>query len=60
MPDCRPWKPWLKCSGPKSAAGKTIVSRNALKHGLRSREAEAVRSYLVSIKAALSRLQSAK
>jgi hypothetical protein len=31
----RQWKPWEKSTGPKSAEGKAIVSRNAFKGGLR-------------------------
>ena len=30
------WKPWEKNTGPRSAAGKLIVSQNAFKGGLRS------------------------
>lgn len=33
---CRAAKPWRKSTGPKSDAGKKIVSLNAYKHGLRS------------------------
>ena len=32
----RNWKPWEKSTGPKSAAGKKRVARNAYKHGNRS------------------------
>ena len=32
------WQPWQKSSGPKTKAGKAVVSKNALKHGLRSAE----------------------
>lgn len=31
----RQWKPWEKSTGPKSAAGKARVSRNADKGGTR-------------------------
>ncbi len=30
------WKPWSLSTGPKSAEGKKICSRNALRHGYRS------------------------
>ncbi len=30
------WKPWEKNTGPRSAAGKLIVSQNAYKGGVRS------------------------
>ena len=32
----RQWKPWGKSTGPKSAAGKVRVSRNAYKGGMRA------------------------
>lgn len=28
-------QPWKKSTGPKTAAGKAVVSQNATKHGLR-------------------------
>lgn len=30
------WRPWEKSCGPKTAAGKKTVARNAWKHGQRS------------------------
>ncbi len=30
------WQPWSLSTGPRSAEGKKICSRNALKHGYRS------------------------
>ena len=33
----RSCKPWLKSTGPRSAAGKKVVSLNAWRHGGRSR-----------------------
>ncbi len=35
------WEPWAKSTGPRSKEGKSAVSRNALKHGMRSAEWEA-------------------
>lgn len=31
------WRPWEKSTGPKTAAGRKAVARNAWKHGQRSR-----------------------
>jgi len=31
----RSWRPWERCSGPQTAAGKAVVSRNAFKGGTR-------------------------
>ena len=33
----RRWQPWLRSTGPKTAAGKARVARNPLRHGQRSR-----------------------
>lgn len=30
------WRPWAKSTGPKTKAGKAMVSKNAWKHGSRS------------------------
>lgn len=32
------WKPWNQSTGPKTAKGKSAVSKNAEKHGRRSAE----------------------
>src|SRR5665647_1381073 len=32
------WQPWAKSTGPRSAVGKAVVARNAVKHGGRSAE----------------------
>lgn len=34
----RSWKPWDRSTGPKTAKGKSAVSKNAGKHGQRSAE----------------------
>lgn len=34
-------RPWLRSTGPRTAAGKAVSSRNATKHGLRSRACRA-------------------
>ena len=39
-------KAWLKSTGPKSDEGKQKVRDNALKHGMRSAEAEELRRLL--------------
>jgi len=31
----RSWRPWERSSGPQTAAGKAVVSRNAFKGGVR-------------------------
>jgi hypothetical protein len=33
----RRWQPWRRSTGPKTEAGKARVTRNALRHGYRSR-----------------------
>ncbi|HAO32415.1 MAG TPA: hypothetical protein DCQ84_05580 [Candidatus Competibacteraceae bacterium] len=32
------WKPWERSTGPRTAEGKAVASRNSWKHGGRSRE----------------------
>lgn len=39
-------KPWKKSTGPKTAAGKARVGKNAIKRGLQSREARTLRQTL--------------
>ena len=50
-------KPWEKTTGPKTKEGKAKVACNPIKHGLRTKEAEALRKamaeqarYLRSVK----------
>ena len=33
----RRWKPWLSATGPRTAIGKNVASRNSLKHGCSTR-----------------------
>ena len=33
--DVHRWKPWLRSTGPRTAAGKAVSSRNAFKGGVR-------------------------
>ena len=42
-------QPWLSATGPKTPAGKARSSRNALKHGIRCREAITQRKELAEI-----------
>lgn len=39
-------KPWEQSTGPRTQQGKTAAAKNALKHGLRSREFNALRRVL--------------
>lgn len=43
----RRWKPWLKSTGPRTAAGKSRSAKNALRHGDRTQAARAMRAALV-------------
>ena len=43
------WKPWSKATGPKTAEGKAIVSRNAFKGGRRP----TLRKEMMRLRAAL-------
>lgn len=54
---CRDLQPWQHATGPKSAAGKTASSRNALQHGMR---AAAVRHLLALLAAQNRYLTSVK
>lgn len=47
------WKPWERSTGPKTAAGKAIASRNSLKGGEYSREAKAYKPVLDRLKSYL-------
>ncbi len=40
------WQPWQKSTGAKSVEGKQVVSKNALKHGMRSADVRALQSLL--------------
>ena len=42
----RRWKPWEKSTGPKTEKGKEAVRYNAVTHGARTAELEAVRYVL--------------
>lgn len=42
----RSWKPWERSTGPRTEAGKSAVSQNALKHGERSKANQAERREL--------------
>ena len=42
----RQLKPWLKSTGPKTEEGKKKVSKNNLKHGLRTEAAQELRQLL--------------
>ena len=44
--NCRNAKPWTKSTGPKTPEGKKKVRDNAMKHGMRSIEAEELRRLL--------------
>jgi len=44
--NCRKTKPWMKTTGPKTSEGKAKVRDNALKHGMRTVEAEELRRLL--------------
>ena len=39
-------QPWLKSTGPRTAAGKAICARNAYKHGFRTPAASQIRALL--------------
>jgi hypothetical protein len=42
-------QPWLKATGPKTAAGKARTAQNAVKHGRRARQAIAGRKRVTSL-----------
>jgi hypothetical protein len=46
----RRWKPWLKSTGPRTANGKSRVSRNAWRGGERPK----LRALITELKAALA------
>jgi len=50
------WKPWSQSTGPKSAAGKAQVSKNAFKGGHRIKLQELKRAINEEIKQARDRL----
>ncbi|MFA7276415.1 MAG: hypothetical protein WC043_06410 [Pseudobdellovibrionaceae bacterium] len=41
-------RPWARSTGPRTALGKAISSRNALKHGAYAREMKMIRAYLIA------------
>jgi hypothetical protein len=44
----RRWKPWMKSTGPKTAAGKARAAQNAYKHGGRARPARLLHEALAA------------
>jgi len=42
----RKWKPWQRSTGPKTVEGKSRVSLNAFKHGMRSAEIRQIEAVL--------------
>jgi hypothetical protein len=46
------WKPWEQSTGPRTAEGKTIVSRNAFKGGKREALRHQMREFRQFIRAA--------
>ncbi len=54
------WRPWERSTGPKTEAGKSVVSRNALKHGGRSIEVREVQGLMAEYKANLSKVKESK
>ena len=41
----RSWRPWERSSGPKTEAGKEIVSMNAEKHGAYGRKFKTLKDF---------------
>ena len=57
----REWAPWRRSTGPKTEAGKARCSKNALKHGYRSRASkERFRRIRAAIRLAARTLQTVK
>lgn len=52
----RNWQPWKHSTGPRTSEGKTVVAKNATKHGMRSTAWQAQRRALA---AALMNFQDA-
>ncbi|RFB78946.1 hypothetical protein [Methylovirgula sp. 4M-Z18] len=53
----REWQPWLKSTGPKTAAGKQRVAQNTISHGACSAEMKEIRAYLRAWRRTLRTLQ---
>jgi len=47
----RQWQPWVQSTGPKSAEGKALVSRNALRGGYRAQLRELTKMVNAEVRA---------
>ncbi|MBV6273530.1 hypothetical protein KVP09_11510 [Alcaligenaceae bacterium CGII-47] len=47
--DIRQVAPWTRSTGPTSSGGKAICACNALKHGMRSREAQVLKQAVAAL-----------
>ena len=43
------WKPWENSTGPRTAQGGKISSKNSLKHGVRSAEMRSIESAMAEL-----------
>ena len=46
------WRPWEKCTGPRTPAGKARSSQNGTKHGMRGELGRRFRAALKDLRAA--------